>query len=823
MASKERTHDSIRRNGHAWESDSIILLCFHVGTGESVTLDGGGWVDIPFAAANPFDGSKDYIIEVRFMTSTSRVILLTSCPVGEPGPPGQPPWPLMVFTEDGGEIRVDFWYKSSTQSSVGGFVDGTMHTATMHTAEIIFESPSTWTFIKDGSPAGSGGLDGATDVSNDVVRIGSSASSQHLGDGGLGVNFNGQIDYIRIWAEEETEAVLPEPGHNATNVCPNDVELSWVPGKYADTHDVYFGSTVDDVNISTADPCATGLDSNSWMVPYRLEVGTTYYWRVVEVNLAGPDPCYWPGDQWQFTTNDGNAYDPYPADNQTVLPVDTILSWSPGCFATGHHVYFGTDFNDVNDANSTVTLGVYKGCQEHNSYDPGPLELDTAYYWRIDEVNDGNVVIAKGDVWGFRTAMVRIIGNVIVYHDSDKWCATPSNCGVYTWGDDEILVGFVHGPFIEQPGHNVGPTIYSVLGRSGDGGQTWTMEDPNNFVGDGGTPSPSPGNINFAHPDFAMRVVGTGYHGSDLPDGAFFFSYDRGHTWGGPYGPYELGNFGEPNADSWERTPRTDYIVNGPNDCLVFMSVRSGGFGTDRAFCVRTTDGGQTFQFQGWIVPPSDPYRAVMPSTVRCSSTKLVTALRRRAVPDDICWVDAYVSNDNGVSWTFLSKVADTGNWNGNPPALLRLKDGRLCCVYGNRAQRRMKARYTEDEGITWGQELTLRDDYEEDSFDDPDLGYPRLVQRPDGMLVTMYFWATVDRPQVHIAGTIWDPGSPSCQVHFKHFAQFAQHWLQTRCDPGNNWCGGADLNQMDGVDGVDLRLFVNEWLQVCPADWPWN
>jgi hypothetical protein len=86
-----------------------------------------------------------------------------------------------------------------------------------------------------------------------------------------------------------------------------------------------------------------------------------------------------------------------------------------------------------------------------------------------------------------------------------------------------------------------------------------------------------------------------------------------------------------------------------------------------------------------------------------------------------------------------------------------------------------------------------------------------------------MYFWATVDHPQVHIAATIWDPGSPSCQVHFKHFAQFAQHWLQTLCDPGNNWCGGADLNQVDGVDGVDLRLFVNEWLQVCPEDWPWN
>jgi hypothetical protein len=40
------------------------------------------------------------------------------------------------------------------------------------------------------------------------------------------------------------------------------------------------------------------------------------------------------------------------------------------------------------------------------------------------------------------------------------------------------------------------------------------------------------------------------------------------------------------------------------------------------------------------------------------------------------------------------------------------------------------------------------------------DLGYPRTVQRPDGKLVTIYYFN--DRPDTerYIAATIWDPGT---------------------------------------------------------------
>ena len=72
---------------------------------------------------------------------------------------------------------------------------------------------------------------------------------------------------------------------------------------------------------------------------------------------------------------------------------------------------------------------------------------------------------------------------------------------------------------------------------------------------------------------------------------------------------------------------------------------------------------------------------------------------------------------------------------------------------------------------------------------------------------------------QYELLGGFW-PGGPLCVVDFHRFARFAEHWLQTPCNPGNDWCGGADLNHEDGVDFVDLSRFVDEWLYFCPYDW---
>jgi hypothetical protein len=85
------------------------------------------------------------------------------------------------------------------------------------------------------------------------------------------------------------------------------------------------------------------------------------------------------------------ASNPSPADGTICADSNVVLSWSPACLAIDHHVYFGTTPNALALV-ATKPLG-------QESYSPGPLELGTKYYWRIDEVGPGGVV--QGEVWSF--------------------------------------------------------------------------------------------------------------------------------------------------------------------------------------------------------------------------------------------------------------------------------------------------------------------------------------------------------------------------------------------------------------------------------------
>ncbi|MHC4572693.1 MAG: S8 family serine peptidase [Planctomycetota bacterium] len=93
------------------------------------------------------------------------------------------------------------------------------------------------------------------------------------------------------------------------------------------------------------------------------------------------------------------AADPYPDPHSTTISVNVHLSWEAASWATSHDVYFGTNFNDVNDANTSSDP--FEGNQEGRVFDPNTLDAITTYYWRIDEKNSSGTT--KGDVWDFST------------------------------------------------------------------------------------------------------------------------------------------------------------------------------------------------------------------------------------------------------------------------------------------------------------------------------------------------------------------------------------------------------------------------------------
>ncbi len=339
--------------------------------------------------------------------------------------------------------------------------------------------------------------------------------------------------------------------------------------------------------------------------------------------------------------------------------------------------------------------------------------------------------------------------HVDIYKEPGRFGGWPAgySANQWIWGN-EIMVAFKRGYYKPNPtSHTIdwSKPRQKCQARSLDGGETWVLEKAVRTRGTQGGPDPSNGGINFTHPDFAMKI------GRE-----FSISYDRGRTWQGRY-PFTGIDLG--------MTSRHDYMVQGQKQCLFFLSAAmrevNGSNHGDRAFMARTTDGGQTFKFVSWLTDEkSIRVRSVMPSAVRTSPSQLVAATRRKLRNDHTLknsnWIEASVSTDNGASWRYLSKVADTdrGEENGSPPAMVRLRDGRLVIAYGYRSwPLGIRARISEDDGKTWSDEIVLRDDGH-----GWDLGYPRMVQRPDGKLVTMYYHNTREDPQPHIVATIWDP-----------------------------------------------------------------
>ena len=292
--------------------------------------------------------------------------------------------------------------------------------------------------------------------------------------------------------------------------------------------------------------------------------------------------------------------------------------------------------------------------------------------------------------------------------------------------------------------------------RSRDGGQSWSLEHPLDKgqlipYGDAlhGTATPGiaipplqdcPGGIEFTHPDFALVAKMSSAHAGQS---RFYYSYNRGHDWIGPFG---LPNFGTAGTAA-----RTDYLVDGVHGLTMFLTAAKPNGREGRPLAIRTGDGGKSWGFLSWIDENPEGF-SIMPATVRLSETELLTVVRRRT--DSRRWNAAYRSLDNGASWQLAGDpVEDLGE--GNPPALVRLRDGRVCLAYGYRAPPfSICAKLSSDGGRSWSEEIVLRDDGA-----NRDIGYPRMVQRSDGKLVVVYYFSDLKTgPERYIAATIWDP-----------------------------------------------------------------
>ena len=232
-------------------------------------------------------------------------------------------------------------------------------------------------------------------------------------------------------------AYFPDPADGAESVSV-DVELSWTGGFGSKLHTVYFGETFEEVDNATGG----SAQGTTEFTPGTLKMAKTYYWRVDEFDIFET----YKGDVWSFTT-EGGVGSPNPAKGAVDVTQTPVLTWAPGLGAS-HEIYFGTDASALELKGS--------GNLSSESYEPGQLEWNTTYYWRIDEANSTNADSPwTGPLWSFTTANFLIIDDMEAYNDLDP-AEEGSNRIFNAWIDgfqdptNGSLVGYENAPFAEQ-------------------------------------------------------------------------------------------------------------------------------------------------------------------------------------------------------------------------------------------------------------------------------------------------------------------------------------------------------------------------------------
>ena len=274
-------------------------------------------------------------------------------------------------------------------------------------------------------------------------------------NGGLTEPMGGMLDDIRIYKRTLSEAELydvmqgigmetefaadPVPADEAVDVA-RDVVLSWTPGAFAATHDVYLGTSSDDVNAaSRANPLGMLVSQGQADAAYNpadlLDLGQTYYWRIDEVNAA-PDNAIFKGAVWSFTSE------------PVAYPVTDVTATASGTYAVGsepENTVNGSGLNE-NDQHSIDLEDMWLGVPNPDEPLWIQFEFDRAY--KLHELWVWNYNIAFEATVGFG-----IKGATVEYSvDGQTWASL---------GDVELA----RGPATATYTHNTTINLGGVMAR----------------------------------------------------------------------------------------------------------------------------------------------------------------------------------------------------------------------------------------------------------------------------------------------------------------------------------------------------------------------
>jgi hypothetical protein len=429
----------------------------YIGENYEDVLNGTGGTDIGMMSQTSFDGyewviGKTYYWRVAETTTNGTVIhpgdvwsftilpLTASKPIPGDGEEYVNTDILLRWTAGAGAIEHHVYFHESPMAVLGRDPDadmGTVEDPNFSPGQLNYETEYFWLVDEfDGTNTHQGNVWAFTTVGPNNGAKAEYFNNTSLGGNPVLTRIDPKIDFN--WGTNS-----PDP------VVNTEFSVRWTAELEVPADDTYTFYTISDDNARLWVEGQLLIDNwdsdNAWAIEGAGSIYLEAGWASVRMEFFDEAGDAIAQLKWQSSTIPRQIISPgvlsipvrvsapSPYSGYAEVVTTPVLEWAAGDKAVQHDIYFGTDYNEVAQADVT-TANIYQGRQEldNTQFVPAgvPLDWNTTYYWRVDEVNDANPDSPWiGKVWSFT------VGNFIILEDFEDYNDYPPDEVWNTWLD----------------------------------------------------------------------------------------------------------------------------------------------------------------------------------------------------------------------------------------------------------------------------------------------------------------------------------------------------------------------------------------------------